>query len=145
MIWHMAKILIVEDDLLLSRMYQRVLSSKGDEVDIAHDGEEGLEKAKSQKPDLVLLDIMLPKMNGIEVLEKLKSTPSTKAIPVIILSNLTEDTQLDEAMAKGATKYIKKVNSDPMQVADMIREIVQEKSQGKIPEKIPENKEEVNP
>ncbi|MCH7951263.1 response regulator [Patescibacteria group bacterium] len=87
----------------------------------------------------------MPKMNGIEVLEKLKSTPSTKAIPVIILSNLTEDTQLDEAMAKGATKYIKKVNSDPMQVADMIREIVQEKSQGKIPEKIPENKEEVNP
>lgn len=141
----MAKILIVEDDLLLSRMYQRVLSSKGDEVDIAYDGEEGLEKAKAQKPDLVLLDIMLPKMNGIEVLEKLKSTPSTKEIPVIILSNLTEDTQLDEAMAKGASKYIKKVNSDPMQVADMIREIVQEKSQGKIPEKIPENKEEVNP
>lgn len=123
----MAKVLIVEDDLLLSKMYQRVFSSEGIEIDIASDGEEGLKKTKEGRPDLILLDIMLPKMNGLEVLGRLKSDPKTKKIPVIMLSNLAGEEQLEEAMSKGAAKYIKKVDSEPMQVAKMIKEIINSK------------------
>ena len=96
----MAKILIIEDDALLSRMYQRLISSGENTVEVAYDGEEGLEKAKTGKPNFILLDIMLPKLNGIEVLEKLKSDPTTKQIPVVMLSNLSEEEKEEEAMAK---------------------------------------------
>ena len=120
----MAKILIIEDDTVLSRMYQRLISSGENTVEVAYDGEEGLEKAKTGKPNFILLDIMLPKLNGIEVLEKLKSDPTTKQIPVVMLSNLSEEEKEEEAMAKGAVKYIRKANSDPLQIGKMINEIL---------------------
>src|SRR3989337_2587194 len=120
----MAKILIIEDDAVLSRMYQRLISSGENTVEVAYDGEEGLEKAKTGKPNFILLDIMLPKLNGIEVLEKLKSDPTTKQIPVVMLSNLSEEEKEEEAMAKGAVKSIRKANSDPLQIGKMINEIL---------------------
>ena len=81
-------LLIVEDDPLMSRMYQKIFTFEKYDVDTAVDGQEGLEKARSVKPTVILLDVMMPKMNGMEVLDKLKIDPETKNIPVIMLTNL---------------------------------------------------------
>src|SRR5258706_1161135 len=104
----MVKILIIEDDPIILKMYVTVFKEKGYEVDLAKDGEEGLSKVKSFSPALILLDVMMPKMNGMEVLDHLKSDPATKAIPVIVLTNLSSDTDEESALKKGAIKYITK-------------------------------------
>ena len=87
----MAKILIVEDDSVLSHLYQNAFSFQGFEVEMASDGKEGLEAASSLKPDLILTDIMMPNMDGIEMLKKIKAKPQTKNIPVIVMSNLSNE------------------------------------------------------
>ena len=102
----MAKVLIVEDDPLMSRMYQKIFTFEKFEVEVAHDGEEGFEKVKTSKPTIVLCDIMMPKMNGLQLLEKLKLDPDTKAIPVVMLTNLSSDQDAENAMLKGAVKYL---------------------------------------
>src|SRR3990172_10946482 len=102
----MAKILIVEDDLLVSRMYQRAFISEGFNVDLAANGREGLKKAQEGRPDLVLLDIMMPEMNGLEVLSALKTDEALKAIPVVVLTNLSGTRDAEAAMAKGAAEYL---------------------------------------
>ena len=88
------KILIVDDDSLISRMYQERFSRDGFEVVLAFDGEDGVEKAKKEKPDFILLDIMMPKMNGYETLKILKKEAGTKSIPVMILSSIGGDPAL---------------------------------------------------
>ena len=120
----MAKILIIEDDPLMSRMYQKIFSLEGYSVDIAGDGLEGLEKTRSLKPTLILLDIMMPKMNGLQVLEKLKLDPETKSIPVVILTNLAGSRDAEDAMLKGAVKYIVKSEYEPNQIVEMIQETI---------------------
>ena len=120
----MAKILIVEDEPLVARMYQKTLTFDGFETDIAIGGKEGLEKIKKGKPSLVLLDIMMPEPNGIEVLEKVKADPKTKNIPVIVLTNLagSHDTQL--ALSKGAAAYWVKKETEPEKLGTKIKEIL---------------------
>lgn len=120
----MTNILIVEDDPLMSRMYQKIFKFEGFEVDLAHDGEEGLDKVRKNKPTLVLLDIMMPKMNGLEVLEKMKLDPEIKTIPVIMLTNLAGNQDAESALSKGAVKYIIKSENDPKQVVNMVKEIL---------------------
>src|SRR3989304_6736448 len=120
----MAKILIVEDDPLMSRMYQKIFKFEGYDVEMAANGEEGLEKVKSAKPTLILLDIMMPKMNGLEVLEKLKADPATKTIPVVVLTNLAGQSDAEKALSMGAIKYIIKSEYEPKQVANMVKEIL---------------------
>lgn len=129
----MAKILIVEDDPLMSRMYQKIFTFEGYEVDMAGDGEEGLEKARSGKPTLMLLDIMMPKMNGLQVLEKLKADPETKSIPVVMLTNLAGQQDAETALSKGAVKYIVKSEYDPKQVANMVKEILAGYTRNEVP------------
>lgn len=126
----MAKILIVEDDLLLSRLYEKIFSFEKYEVVIASNGQDGLDKARSENPDLILLDIMMPKMNGLEVLEKLKADPDLKKIPVIMLTNLAGDKDAETALAKGAVKYIIKSNQDPKSVTDMVKEVLAGNTEG---------------
>ncbi len=99
------KVLITEDDPLMSRMYQKIFTFEGYEVIMAGNGEEGLEKAKLEKPTIILLDVMMPKMNGLQMLEKLKLDPDTKKIPVIMLTNLAGEKDAENAMSKGAVKY----------------------------------------
>ena len=130
----MAKILIVEDDPLMSRMYQKIFTFEGYGVEMASDGQEGLEKARTGKPTLILLDIMMPKMNGLEVLEKLKKDPDMKAIPVVILTNLAGQQDAETALMKGAVKYIVKSEYEPKQVANMIKEILAGYTRNKVPE-----------
>src|SRR5688572_2397392 len=92
----MVKVLVIEDDLYVQRMYQRLFTRQNYEVVVAPDGEHALELTRKTKPDIILLDILLPGISGLEILEKLKQEPDTKPIPVIIISNLAgEDTIAD--------------------------------------------------
>ena len=117
-------LLIIEDDPLMSRMYQKIFTFEKYQVEIASDGEEGVAKAQTVKPTVILLDIMMPKMNGLQVLEKLKADPATKSIPVIILTNLAGQQDAEAALAKGAVKYIIKSEHEPKEVADMVKQII---------------------
>ena len=120
----MAKILLVEDDPFLLKMYSKKLQVEGFEVEIAVDGEDGLNKIKSFSPDLVLMDIMLPKLNGIEALDKSKADPETKDIPILILTNLSTATDAAEAVRKGAIGYMVKSDYTPTQVIEKIKQIL---------------------
>ena len=98
----MRQILIIDDDQMLTRMYKRLFSYKNYKVKVIEEGHLAIQEAKKFKPDLILLDVMLPKMNGIEVLSKLKANTITKHIPVILLTNLGIQEKLDSAITKGA-------------------------------------------
>ena len=104
----MSKILIIEDDPLMQRMYQKAFSFDKYEVSVAGDGVEGLDKVRAEKPTVVLLDVMMPKMNGLETLVKIKSDPEIKSIPVIMLTNLAGSADAEKALESGAVKYIGK-------------------------------------
>jgi two-component system response regulator/two-component system chemotaxis response regulator CheY len=120
----MSKVLIVEDDPLISRMYQKIFTFEKFEVDVAANGEEALDKVTLFKPELVLLDVMMPKMNGLQVLEKLKENEVTKNIPVVMLTNLAGQQDAETALAKGAVKYIIKSEYEPKQVVEMVKEVL---------------------
>lgn len=129
----MTKLLIVEDDPLMSRLYQKIFTFEKYEVVLARDGAEGLEKARSESPTLILLDVMMPKMNGLQVLEKLKADPATKKIPVIVLTNLAGEKDAETAMLKGAVKYIVKSEYDPKEVSKMVKEILLAHTRDDVP------------
>lgn len=129
----MAKILIVEDDPLISRMYQMMFGFEGYEVETAADGIEGLEKIRKNKPTIILLDVMMPNMNGLEVLDKIKLDPETKNIPVIMLTNLSDQQDAETALAKGAVKYIVKSDKEPREIANMVKEILKGYTRDEIP------------
>lgn len=123
----MSKILIIEDDPLIIKMYKLVFQMENFEVDTASDGLEGLAKVNQFNPEMILLDIMMPKMNGYEVLGKLKADPSTSAIPVILLTNFANQKgNLDEILNKYHVKYIMKSEFDPIQVVDLVKKELEE-------------------
>ena len=129
----MAKILIIEDDPLMQRMYQKIFTFEKHEVEVAGDGEEGLAKVATGNPTIILLDVMMPKMNGLQVLEKLKADPATKAIPVVMLTNLAGQQDAETALSKGAVKYIVKSEHEPKEIADMVNEIISGYTRDEIP------------
>lgn len=120
------KILFVEDESALQRALTSILSEKGYEVLSALDGEIGLELAQKEIPDLVLLDLVLPKKDGFEVLSGLKQDPSTKNIPVIILTNLESSQDVEKALQIGATTYLVKTNYKLEEVVEKITPFLQE-------------------
>jgi CheY-like chemotaxis protein len=103
----MKKILLVDDSKLLRTANARILAKAGYEVLTAADGEEGLKIAQSQVPDLLVLDMMLPKLSGVEVLQAVRKNPSTQALPVIVLTSLSEMNR-KKIMAEGATDFVEK-------------------------------------
>ena len=115
------KILIIEDDPLVSRMYQKALGFEDLDVEMAVNGREGVEKAKKLKPSLILCDVMMPEMNGMEVLEHLKADPETSGIPVIMLTNLSGTHDAETAMQKGAFAYMVKSAYKPRDVAQTVK------------------------
>lgn len=131
----MAKILIIEDDPLMQRMYQKAFAFDGYEVFVAGDGVEGLEKVRSEKPTLILLDVMMPKMNGLDTLSKIKADPDLKATPVIMLTNLAGSADAEKALSMGAVKYIIKSEQEPKQVVAMVKEILAGYTRDAIPGK----------
>jgi CheY-like chemotaxis protein len=104
------RILIAEDDRFLRKAAEMALKRQGYTVLTAVDGEEALRAARSELPDLVLLDLIMPKLNGFEVLQALKKEAPTAHIPVIILSNLGQDRDVQQAMDAGATAYLIKTD-----------------------------------
>ena len=129
----MAKILIVEDDPLMARLYEKVFKFEGYEVDVALNGREALDRVRAGKPTLIVLDIMMPEMNGLEVLDKLKADPDTKTIPVVVLTNLAGGQDVEAALTKGAVKYIVKSEYEPKAIANMIKEILAGYTRNEVP------------
>jgi len=119
------KVLLVEDDLFIRELYVEVLKHEGFNVLTADDGEAGL-KLGQDNPDaaIMLLDIMLPKMHGIDILKNLKSAEATKILPVVILTNLTEENVVQEALHLGAAGYLVKVRFTPPQVVEKVKEFI---------------------
>lgn len=115
------KILIIEDDDLLSGMYITKFSKEGFNVIFSKNGEEGLEKARQEKPDIILLDILLPKMSGFDVLKKLKEDGSTAIIPVIVLTNISQETEIKKGFQLGAVDYLIKVYNIPSEVVNKVK------------------------
>ena len=115
------KILLVEDDEFLSRAYSDGLSRAGLEVDVARDGGEAMEKVKEEKPDLILLDLVMPTKNGFEVLEELRMDDDLKKIPVMILTNLGQDSDIEKGKNLGAIDYLIKTDLSMKEVIEKVK------------------------
>ncbi|OGY26558.1 MAG: hypothetical protein A2Z24_00125 [Candidatus Woykebacteria bacterium RBG_16_44_10] len=118
------KVLVVDDEDAVREIYKKEFTMAKFDVVVAADGEEGLLKAAEETPDLVLLDVMLPKMSGIDVLKALKQNPLTKEIPVLLLTNLGEETIIKEGFELGADGYLLKVSYTPAQVVEECRKFL---------------------
>jgi CheY-like chemotaxis protein len=120
----MKKILIIEDDPLVTRIYRQKYEAAGYGVASAEDGEKGLQKVKDLRPDLVHLDLMLPKMSGVAVIRKIRSQPEFKTMPILVLSNTYATDLIGEAKQAGANRCISKVKSSPKLVLDVVSELL---------------------
>lgn len=118
------KILIVEDDLFIRELYERQLALEGFQVTTAEDGEVGLAKITESIPDLLLLDIMLPKVSGLDLLRTIKAKDETKNIPVILLTNLGQDSVIKEGFNLGADGYLIKSAYTPDQIIAEVKKFL---------------------
>jgi len=117
----MIKVAIVEDDQTIAQMYRMKFQSEGFEVGMAEDGQVGLEMIKNMNPDIVLLDLMMPVMNGEEMLEKLRKQPWGKNLPVVILTNMGEQEIPEKVKKLGVKAIILKADMTPRQVTDLVK------------------------
>lgn len=122
------KVLVVEDEEILLAGLKEELSGGGYEVEGALDGVEGLEKVKSFKPDLILLDLLMPKMDGMEMLQKLKADSTMRDVPVVILTNLSDYEKISEALSLGAMDYLVKANYKLEDLLDKVRTVLARKA-----------------
>jgi DNA-binding response OmpR family regulator len=116
------KVLIVEDDPSISNLYKTKLSGAGYDVSTAENGVIGLQQAEKNSPDIILLDVMMPVMNGFEMLKKLRSNKKFEDTPVIILSNYGEVDQMTEGFTTGATDYLIKAEHTPSDVLGIVED-----------------------
>jgi len=117
-------ILFIEDEPTLQKTLGRALEQEGYEVQSALDGQSGLALVKRIKPNLILLDLILPKMDGFAVLKELKKDPDVKEIPVIVLTNLESPQDIEKALSEGATNYLVKANYELNDVVKKIKELL---------------------
>lgn len=115
------KILLIEDEEMLANMYEAKFKNEGFNIEKALDGEEGLNKAKEILPDFILLDIIMPKMDGFAVLKALKEDDSTKNIPVILLTNLGQEEDMHRGDELGVVGYLVKANTTPSEVVETVK------------------------
>lgn len=118
------KILLIEDDEFLSEVLIKRLDEDGYEVTLSKTAVDGLVILKDLKPDLILLDLILPEMSGFEFLKKIKANPNFSAVPVVILSNLSQEKEKNEAKALGAIDYLIKATYTTKEILDRIKEII---------------------
>lgn len=118
------KILLIEDDPFLLSMYSSKFEMENFRVISADDGEKGLKAAKNNKPNVILLDILMPKMNGFEVLEQLKADQETRDIPVILLTNLNQKDEIERGLSLGADDYLIKAHFMPTEVVNKIKKVI---------------------
>ena len=116
----MKKILIIEDEEIILDLMKRKLSQEGYEVLTAKDGEEGLNAMRQFKPELILLDVVMPKLGGFEVMEEMRKDEQLRRIPVIIISNSGQPVEIDKAKELGANNWLIKTEFDPQEVVDKV-------------------------
>ena len=121
------KILLVDDDQALRQLYVTELASQKYETIEAANGQECLAKAKSEKPALILLDVMMPDLDGIATLTKLKQDPELKDIPVMMLTNFGQENLVKQAFSLGATDYLLKYKVTPSEMADKVAQLFSSK------------------
>ena len=121
----MSKILIIEDDNFLLSLIVEKFIQLGFDAEAAADGEEGLNKILNNKYDLVLLDMILPKMDGFKVLENVKKNQTLKDLPIVVTSNLYDKNDIDRAVSLGAADYIIKAYNSPENIVDRVRAFLQ--------------------
>jgi DNA-binding response OmpR family regulator len=121
----MKSILLIEDDPFLIDVYTTKLKEVGFGIEVAMNGKEGLKKMRMKKPDLVLLDVVLPTINGWEILEEIKKDENLKDLKVIIISNLTQKEDVKKGLRLGAAKYLIKAHYTPSEVVKEIKEILE--------------------
>ena len=119
-----SKVILIEDEEMLSNMYEAKFIKEGFDIKKALDGETGLKLIQEENPDLVLLDIIMPKLDGFSVLRKIKEDQKNKNIPVILLTNLGQDEDVKKGNSLGASGYLVKANMTPSQVVDKVKEFL---------------------
>lgn len=122
----MKKILIIEDEKILGEIINKKLSLEGYSVTLAADGQQGVDMAMKNIPDLILLDLMMPKMNGFEVIETLKNYDATKGIPIIVISNSGQQTEIERVVSIGIKDYIIKAQFSPDDVIEKVKKYLNE-------------------
>lgn len=121
------KVLIIDDDEAILEMYKIKFDETGFETLIASNGQDGIEIAKDKNPEVILLDILMPEFNGLDVLRKLKEDEKTKMIPVYLLTNIQKDGVTEKAMKLGAEKYFMKAEYEPAHLVEKIKNILAKK------------------
>ena len=119
----MKSILLVEDDPFVVDIYTTKLESAGFSIDVAEDGEDALRKLKEKKPDLMILDIVLPNIDGWELLKKIRTELGLEDLKVVVLSNLSQKEEVQKGVELGAVKYFIKANFTPSEVVEEIKKI----------------------
>ena len=120
----MKTIVIVEDNPVAAGIYRSLLAGQGFTVEVAADGEAGVEAVRRVRPDLVLLDLVLPKIDGAAVLRQIRATPETAATPVVLISNAYNQSRIDELWAAGATLVLTKASSTPKELVRTIKSVI---------------------
>jgi len=120
------RVLLVEDDRFLRRACEKSLRQQGFNVSTAPDGEEALRAIRADPPDLILLDLLMPKVSGLEVLKDLKSDEKTRAIPVIILTNSSKETDVREIESLGVSGYLVKANLSLEELGNQVRQLLED-------------------
>ncbi|MFA6227813.1 MAG: response regulator [Patescibacteria group bacterium] len=117
-------ILIVEDDVFLADLYKTKFALEGFKVVVAYDGEKGWEAARKGSPDIILLDLVLPKMSGFDILKSLKADSKLEKIPVILLTNLSQKSDVEKGLKLGAKDYLIKAHFMPSEVVEKIKKLI---------------------
>ncbi len=117
-------LMVIEDDPLLIKMYKTKIASEGFRVITAQNGEEGLKKALEHKPDGIILDVMMPKLSGIDMLTRLRQDTHGKNIPVVIMSNLSQEAEASKAAELGVKEYLVKANYTPKEVIERLKQYI---------------------
>ena len=120
----MKKILIIEDDQIIANVYRNKLVVEGYLAEITSDGEAGLKMTRTFQPDAIVLDLMLPKMSGVEVIKQIRGDPALSKLPIIVLSNTYSTNLMQDAWKAGATKCISKINCSPKIMLELMRNVI---------------------
>lgn len=123
---HIKSILLAEDNVLIAQLYQTALTAYGFSVQMAFDGEEVMThlNGNKQHPDLLLLDLLMPKLNGYDIIKRVKHDPALKNIPIVVLTNLSDQHDADQALELGAALYMVKNDYTPIQLVMKIKEVL---------------------
>lgn len=120
------KILIIEDETHLQDVFKEIFDGEGYEYVSAYDGETGIKMAEDELPDFIMLDLILPKKDGFEVLQKLKNNPKTSKIPIAVLSNLESSYDIEKVLSFGVSNYFVKSRYTPQEISEKIKKIMGE-------------------